>query len=57
MNQRRRAGLVLSPLWLQGVVLTFIIGFAILGYLAIRVYQDHPPVPGRIVSEYLESVS
>jgi nitric oxide reductase subunit B len=26
-------------------VLTFLVGFAILGYLAYRVYADHPPVP------------
>ena len=43
--------MVVSPLWLQGVVLTFVVGFAILGYLAIRVYQEHAPVPGRVVSE------
>jgi nitric oxide reductase subunit B len=43
--------MVISPLWLQGVVLTFVFGFAVLGYLALRVYQDHAPVPGRVVSE------
>lgn len=41
----------LSPRWLQGVVLTFIVGFAILGYLAIRIYRESPPVPARVVSE------
>ena len=39
-----------SSWWLQAVVLTFLFGFAILGYLAIRIYQESPPVPGRIVS-------
>src|SRR5262245_62686758 len=43
--------MLVSSLWLQSVVLTFLIGFAILGYLAIRVYREHPPVPGRVVSE------
>jgi nitric oxide reductase large subunit len=43
--------MVLAPLWLQAVIVTFVIGFAILGYLTIRVYQDHPPVPGVIVSQ------
>ena len=33
------------------MILTLVIGFAILFYLAIRIYQDHAPVPGRIVSE------
>ena len=51
MTEGQRRRMVISPLWLQGVVLTFIFGFAVLGYLAIRVYQDHAPVPSRVVSE------
>jgi nitric oxide reductase subunit B len=43
--------MVISPLWMQGMVMTLIFGFAIMGYLAIRVYQDRAPVPGRVVSE------
>jgi nitric oxide reductase subunit B len=31
-------------------------GFAILGYLAYRIYEDHPPVPGRVVSDKGETV-
>lgn len=46
-----RRPMLLSPLWLQAIVLTFVVGFAILGYLAIRVYQDHAPIPARIASE------
>jgi len=42
--------MVISPLWLQGVILTFVAGFAVLGYLALRVYQDHAPVPERVTS-------
>src|SRR5499427_2511563 len=41
----------LSPRWLQSIVLTFVVGFAILGYLAIRIYRENPPVPARVVSE------
>ena len=46
-----RRPMLISPLWLQGMILTFVFGFAILGYLAIRVYQDHAPVPGKVVDE------
>jgi nitric oxide reductase subunit B len=46
-----RSTMSVSPLWLQGSVLTFLVGFAILGYLAIRVYEDHPPIPSKVVSE------
>ena len=49
-NDQRRP-MVISPLWLQGAILTFLFGFAVLGYLALRVYQDHAPVPGKVVSE------
>src|SRR5438270_6853653 len=51
MSDGQRRPMVISPRWLQGVVLTFVFGFAVLGYLALRVYQDHAPVPGRVVSE------
>ena len=51
MSTAERRPMVISPLWFQGVVLTFLFGFAILSYLAIRVYQDQAPIPGRVVSE------
>jgi nitric oxide reductase subunit B len=43
--------MTVSPLWLQGSVLTFIIGFSILTFSAFRIYQDPAPVPERIVDE------
>jgi nitric oxide reductase subunit B len=43
--------MVVSPRWLQGMILTFVVGFAVLGYLAIRVYEDHAPIPKQILSE------
>jgi len=51
MRTAPRRPMVIAPLWMQGMLLTFVVGFAILGYLALRVYQDHAPVPGRVVSE------
>src|SRR5579875_677031 len=51
-----RRVMVISSRWLQGVVLTFAVGFGILGYLALRVYEDHAPVPERVVSEAGEQV-
>jgi nitric oxide reductase subunit B len=45
-----------SSWWLQAVVLTFIVGFGILGYLAIRIYRDSPPVPARVVTESGQTV-
>lgn len=51
MSNGTRRPMVISPRWLQGLVLTFVVGFGILGYLALRVYEDHAPVPERVVSE------
>src|SRR5262245_31878695 len=51
MSTASRSPMAVSPLWLQASILTFLGGFAVLGYLAIRVYHEHPPVPGRVVSE------
>jgi nitric oxide reductase subunit B len=36
---------VLSSLWFQAAILTFVIGFGVLGYLAYRINVDHPPIP------------
>jgi len=47
MNRRRP--MTISPLWLQGSLLTFIVGFSILTFSAIRTYQDYAPIPERIV--------
>ncbi len=44
-----RRGMVISRLWLQGAILTFVFGFTILGFLAVAIYQDKPPMPGRVL--------
>lgn len=41
----------LSTVWLQVAVLTFLFGFAVLGYLAYRISWDQPPIPVRVVDE------
>jgi nitric oxide reductase subunit B len=43
--------MTVSPLWLQGSLLTFIVGFSVLKFSAIRIYQDHAPIPERIEDE------
>src|SRR5512135_1251092 len=46
-----RRPMTVSPLWLQGSILTFVIGFSLLTFSAIRIYQDYAPIPERIVDE------
>ncbi|GAB7025214.1 nitric-oxide reductase large subunit [Geotalea toluenoxydans] len=42
--------MLLSPLWLQTAIITFLLGFAVLGYLALRVSTDHPPIPRQVLT-------
>jgi hypothetical protein len=46
-----RRPMTVSPLWLQGSILTFVIGFWLLAFAAIQIYQDQAPIPERIVDE------
>src|SRR5262245_41432241 len=45
MHRLERSPLGLSSAWMQVALLTFVMGFGILGYLAYRIYAEHPPVP------------
>ena len=47
MSKVRRQ-MVISPLWLQAAILTFIIGFGVLGYLAYSIHRDAPPIPTQV---------
>ena len=48
MNGRSRSMLV-SPLWLQVALLTFLVGFAVLGILAYLITAEHPPIPKQVL--------
>lgn len=40
----------LSPWWKHGVILTLVLGFTILIWLATRTYKDAPPIPEKVVN-------
>ena len=40
--------MVISSLWLQTAVLTFLIGFAVLGYLAYVIHNEHARFRSRL---------
>ncbi len=42
--------MLISSSWFQVSLLTFFIGFAVLGYLAYRIYAEQPPIPTRVVA-------
>ncbi len=47
---------VLSPWWRHAVILTVILGFTILLWLAARTYQDAPPIPEKVVGPSGETI-
>ena len=47
--QARSSKMLISSLWLQVSLLTFAVGFAVLGYLAYRINAEHPPIPARVL--------
>jgi nitric oxide reductase subunit B len=40
----------ISSRWFQGAVVTYLIGFTVLGILAYLVYRDQPPLPAQVVA-------
>ena len=45
-----RISMPISNRWFQGAVVTYLIGFTVLGILAYLVYRDQPPVPREVVA-------
>jgi nitric oxide reductase subunit B len=45
-----REPMPISSWWFQGALLTYLIGFTILGVLAYLVYRDQPPIPDRVTA-------
>ena len=46
----------LSPWWRNGVIITLIVGFSVLIYLATKTYEDAPPIPEKIVNQNNEII-
>jgi nitric oxide reductase subunit B len=47
----RRPRMLVGRGWVQGIALVMIFGFAVMGILAARTYQDSIPMPDKIVAE------
>ena len=45
-----REPMPISSLWFQGAMLTYLLGFTVLGMLAYLVYRDQPPMPAKVVA-------
>src|SRR5262245_24903422 len=51
MSPEPRRPMVISPLWMQGMLLTFFFGFAVIVSLALRAAQHAAPSPGRVAAD------
>ena len=49
METTTKRGFLLARGWIQTVILVFLFGFFVLGFLAYRTYTGEPPIPGRVV--------
>lgn len=45
-----RTSMPISSRWFQGAVITYLIGFTVLGILAYLVYRDQPPIPAQVIA-------
>ena len=41
--------LLISKTWVQAAILVFLFGFFVLGLLALRTYQEQPPIPEKVI--------
>ncbi|MCL5103004.1 MAG: nitric-oxide reductase large subunit [Armatimonadetes bacterium] len=49
MNEQYQKRMLVSPLWLQVSILTFVFGFGVLGFLAAYIYAKRPPIPNKVL--------
>ena len=46
----------LSPWWRRSVIIVLVIGFAVLIWMSVRVYEDAPPIPEKVVGPSGETI-
>ena len=56
MPDQEQASFELSPRWRLGVLISVLIGFAILSWIAVKAYSEAPPVPEQVVSAAGETI-
>jgi nitric oxide reductase subunit B len=50
MDTTTKRGFLLAKGWIQAVILIFLFGFFVLGFLAYRTYTGEPPIPANVMS-------
>jgi nitric oxide reductase subunit B len=56
MEENKKSSEKLSPWWRRSVIIVLVIGFAVLIWMSIRVYEDAPPIPENVVGPSGETI-
>jgi nitric oxide reductase subunit B len=56
MEENKKSSQKLSPWWRNSVILVLVIGFAVLIWMSVRVYEDAPPIPEKVVGPSGETI-
>ena len=56
MPDQEQTSFELSPRWRLGVLISVLIGLAILSWIAVRAYREAPPIPEQVVSAAGETI-
>jgi nitric oxide reductase subunit B len=56
MEENKKSSQKLSSWWRNSVILVLVIGFAVLIWMSVRVYEDAPPIPENVVGPSGETI-
>ena len=56
MEENKKSSEKLSPWWRRSVIIVLVVGFAVLIWMSIRVYEDAPPIPENVVGPSGETI-
>ena len=56
MPDQEQTSFELSPRWRLGVLISVLIGLAILSWIAVRAYREAPPIPDQVVNAAGETI-
>jgi nitric oxide reductase subunit B len=56
MEENKKSSEKLSPWWRRSVIIVLVVGFAVLIWMSIRVYEDAPPIPENVLGPSGETI-
>ena len=56
MEENKKSSEKLSPWWRRSVIIVLVVGFSVLIWMSVRLYEDAPPIPENVVGPSGETV-